>query len=352
MPAGSRQGGRTVSRGAVSLAAMLALPVLALVVTPSATLLVFAAVLLAVAIRGPAAAIARLTRLPGWAAVVLVVVTGAGTLGTGAWFAAPVLATQFEDLVRQIPAAWSDLQDWLDDRAWGRALLEEFAPGDLVNQMIPGATGMATAAVAGTAGRLTDAVFLLFLGAFLAATPRAYLDGITRLLAPELRERSRRVLAELGRVLTAWVSAQLLAMAIVGGLTFTGLTLLGMNLAGILAAIAALLGFIPILGPIIAAVPALLLAFGEGWTMVLWVAGLYLAIQVLEGDVVTPLVQSRAIRLPPGVILLAQIILMSLFGLLGLALAAPFAAVLLVLVSRIYVGDYLEGEGTGIRDRR
>jgi predicted PurR-regulated permease PerM len=150
------------------------------------------------------------------------------------------------------------------------------------------------------------------------------------------------VLLAMGGALRAWVGAQLLAMAIVGGLSFVGLTLLGMPLAGILATLAALLGFVPILGPIIAAVPAVLLAFGEGWSMVLWVIGLYIVIQTIEGDLVTPLVQSRAIKLPPGLILLAQLVMLGLFGLLGLALAAPVAALLLVLGQRLYVDTFLE----------
>jgi predicted PurR-regulated permease PerM len=329
-------------RATVSLAVLLLVPVVALLLAPRAALLIFAGALLAVAIRGPASALVRRTGLPGWAAVVLVVLGVAGALGLAAWTAAPVLAAQFEELVRQMPAAWAGLQDWLGDRAWGRALLEEVAPGDLVSQVAPGAAGVATAAVAGTAVRLTDAVFLLFLGAFFAATPRAYLEGIAALLTPELRSRCRLVQVELGRVLTAWVSAQAVAMAIVGGLTYAGLTAIGMNLAGILAVLAALLGFIPILGPIIAAVPALLLAFADGWSTVLLVAGLYVAIQILEGDVVTPLLQSRAIHLPPGVILLAQLVMVSMYGLLGLALAAPLAAVLLVLVRRLYVEGYVE----------
>ena len=109
------------------------------------------------------------------------------------------------------------------------------------------------------------------------------LVGLRRLVAPALRPGFDPVMRALGRALGAWVGAQLLAMAIVGGLTFLGLTLIGMPLAGILAVLAALLGFIPIIGPIIAWVPAVLLAAGEGWTVVLWVSGLYLLIQVVEG---------------------------------------------------------------------
>lgn len=331
-----------MSRAAVSLLVLFGLPLALLAVVPRAALLTFAGVLLAVAIRGAAEALAGLLRLPGWTGVALVVLAAVGALGGVALLAAPTLAVQADELLQQVPQAWAGVRDALDDSAWGRVLLEELSPGDLMAQVGPGAAGMATAALAGTASWLTDAIFLLFLGVFLAATPAAYLDGLRAVVAPELRDGCGEVLAALGRALRAWVGAQLIAMSIVGGLTFAGLTLLGMPLAGILAVVAALLGFIPILGPILAAVPALLLAFGSGWSMVLWVAGLYVTIQVIEGDLVTPLVQSRAIRLPPGLILAAQIVMLALFGLFGLALAAPTAAVLLVLAQRLYVRGYLE----------
>lgn len=331
-----------MSRAAVSLLVLFGVPLALLAVVPRAALLAFAGVLLAVAIRGAADAFAAALRLPGWAGVAAVVVAAVGGLVLAARFAAPTLAAQADELLQQVPQAWAGVRDTLDDTAWGRVLLEELSPGDIVARVGAGAAGMATAALAGTASWLTDAVFLLFLGVFLAATPAAYLDGLRALVAPGLRDGCGAVLAAIGRALRAWVGAQLIAMAIVGGLTFAGLTLLGMPLAGILAVVAALLGFIPILGPILAAVPALLLAFGAGWSMVLWVAGLYMAIQITEGDLVTPLVQSRAIRLPPGLILAAQIVMLGLFGLFGLALAAPAAAVLLVLAQRLYVRGYLE----------
>lgn len=331
-----------MSRPAISLLVLLGLPVLLLLLVPQAVLLGFAALLLAIAIRGAGEALARPLRLPDWTGVVAVVLGVIGAIGLGSWLAAPTLLTQADELLQQLPGAWEGIQQTLRETRWGRVLLDEFAPGDLVSEIGPATAGAATAAVAGTASRLTDLVFLLFLCLFMAISPRPYLAGLRALVAPEWRLRFDPVLLAMGGALRAWIGAQLLAMAIVGSLTFLGLTLLGMPLAGILAVVAALLGFIPILGPIIASVPAVLLAFGEGWNMLFWVIGLYIVIQIIEGDLVTPLVQSRAINLPPGLILLAQLVMLGLFGLLGLALAAPAAALLLVLGQRLYVDAFLE----------
>jgi predicted PurR-regulated permease PerM len=331
-----------MSRPAISLLVLLGLPVLLLLLEPRALLLGFAALLLAIAVRGGGEALARPLRLPDWAGVVAVVLGVLGALVLGVWLVAPTLLQQADELLQRLPGVWDDIQTTLRGTRWGSILLEELAPGDLLSQVGPATAGAATSALAGTASWLTDTIFLLFLCLFLAMSPRPYLAGLRALVAPEWRLRFDPVLLAMGGALRAWVGAQLLAMTIVGGLSFVGLTLLGMPLAGILAALAALLGFIPILGPVIAAVPAVLLAFGEGWSMVLWVIGLYIAIQTIEGDLVTPLVQSRAINLPPGLILLAQLVMLGLFGLLGLALAAPVAALLLVLGQRLYVDTFLE----------
>lgn len=177
---------------------------------------------------------------------------------------------------------------------------------------------------------------------FLAASPAPYLAGLRALLAPPLRPMVEGVTRDLATALRAWAGAQLIAMALVGALTYVGLTLLGLPLAGALGLVAALLGFIPVLGPILAGVPAVLLALTEGWSMALWTTGLYVAVQIIEGDVVTPLVQGQAISLPPGVLLVVQVFMLALFGLFGAALAAPLAAVLLVLARRLYVEGFVE----------
>ena len=146
------------------------------------------------------------------------------------------------------------------------------------------------------------------------------------------------------RTLKSWLAAQLISMTVVGVLTGIGLLLIGMPLAFILGIIAGLLAFIPNIGPVLAVAPALLLAFGEGPSMLLWVAAVYLSVQTLESYVITPLVQQERVDLSPALVIAAQLLFGVLFGLLGLALAMPLVAVGRMLIKELYVHDYLERE--------
>ena len=133
-------------------------------------------------------------------------------------------------------------------------------------------------------------------------------------------------------------------MIVAGGFTWLGLWALGVPLAGLLATIIGLLNFIPVLGPVIGGIPAVLLAMTEDPMLGLWVVGLIIAVQTIEGNFLTPMVQSRTADLPPALLLIVQVLTGALFGLLGVALAAPLSALGLVLVRRAYVEGWLERE--------
>lgn len=130
-------------------------------------------------------------------------------------------------------------------------------------------------------------------------------------------------------------------MAVIGVLTTLGLWLLGVPLALTLGILAALLEFIPNFGPILSAVPAVLLALMESPRLALWVILLYLGIQAAESYLITPLVQRRLASLPPVLVIVSQILGGVLFGFLGFALATPLLAFALVLVKRLYIEDRL-----------
>ena len=132
-----------------------------------------------------------------------------------------------------------------------------------------------------------------------------------------------------------------------GVLTSLGLWLVGTPLAFLLGLIAALFGFIPNIGPIIAAVPAILLTLTSGLTNALVVAGVYLVVQTLESYVITPLIQQEKVSLPPALVISAQILMGVLFGLSGLALATPVTTALMTFTREVYGKDYLEKEERG-----
>jgi predicted PurR-regulated permease PerM len=147
-------------------------------------------------------------------------------------------------------------------------------------------------------------------------------------------------MAEVRQKLYWWLLGRLLSMAVVGVATGLGLWLLGMPMVLSLALLAALLVFIPNLGPILSAIPALLVSLPEGmfWS----VLALYLLVQAVESNVITPLVDRESVKLPPALLLSAQIIMGLIAGVLGLILAAPLTVLAMVVIKRLYVDARVE----------
>jgi predicted PurR-regulated permease PerM len=188
---------------------------------------------------------------------------------------------------------------------------------------------------------LAEIILVYVLGIYFAANPGLYYDGFVKLFPIPLRDRVREVLNALGHTLWSWTLGRLSAMAIIGVSTGIGLWALGMPLPAGLGFLAALMTFIPNIGPFIAAAPALLIAFQQGSTEVLYVALLYIIVQATELNLVTPLIQLHQVRLPPAVLMTSQLLFWWFTGLMGLILATPIASLVLVLVKEVYVKDAL-----------
>jgi predicted PurR-regulated permease PerM len=135
-------------------------------------------------------------------------------------------------------------------------------------------------------------------------------------------------------------------MIFIGLLTWIGLSILGVPLALTLGLIAGLLSFIPNFGPILSALPALLLAFIESPRSALYVGGLYILVQLIESNIVTPLIEKETVELPPALTIMFQLSLAVLVGGLGLVLATPLLAVIMVLVQMVYIEDVLGDRNT------
>jgi predicted PurR-regulated permease PerM len=145
----------------------------------------------------------------------------------------------------------------------------------------------------------------------------------------------------LGRVLRWWLVGRFVSMAIVGAVTATGLWLIGIPSPLALGLIAALLEFVPYIGPIFAAAPALLVALVLGPTELAYVALLYGVVQVLESYFINPLVQERAVSILPAALITAQVIMGVLAGPTGVVLATPLAVSTIVLIQMLYIEDVL-----------
>lgn len=303
-------------------------------------LLIFAGVLLAILLRSMADPIASRTPLGPKAALAVVVLLLVGSFVFGGWAFAPSLAEQTDQLAEEIPAALERGQAWMGQYEWGAWLISQIRNPDRIPQaveLISNVGGL----FSNTVGVVIGLLVFLFLGLYLAIEPGLYTRGLLALLPPIRRERGRAVLNALHDTLRWWLVSKLLAMAVIGVLTTLGLGLLGVPLALALGIIAALLSFIPNLGPTLATVPALLLALNEGPIRAAQVLALYLSIQALESYVLTPYIERRTVALPPALTLSAQVGLGVLIGSLGVFLAAPLVAAAIVLMRMLYIEDVL-----------
>lgn len=315
-----------------------------------ALLLAFAGVLVAVLLATPAALLRQRAGLPYRVALFLVLALLGGAIALAVTWRGPAVVTEVDALRDSLPQALDSLRDRIAQYPWGPRLLEDVPTmADVLgDQQV--LAGRARAFAARTVGLLSAGLIILFTGLFLAFEPALYVRGVVKLVPPARRARARAVIDELGRALRWWLLAKVVSMIVIGVGTGVGLHVLGVPLVFSLGLIAALLTFVPNIGPILAAVPAVLLAFVQGPRLALWVVLLYLGMQTVESYVITPYLERRTVSLPPALTLTMQVLLGAATGILGIALAAPLTAAGLVLVRLLYVEDVLEDRPRAVAD--
>lgn len=254
------------------------------------------------------------------------------------WLFGRQAVSQFAEMREQLPAAFEKFQAWIAESTMGRRLVESLR--DAAGEGNP--LSSAGLALGATLGGVANLLLILFVGIYLAADPFMYREGGLRLLPPARRPQVRTALNDAGLALRKWLIAQLIIMSAVGVMTGVGLAVLGVPLALSLGLLAGLLEFVPVVGPIVAAVPGVLLAFAAGPQTALYVVGLYILVQQIESNILTPLVQRWAVELPPVVALLSIVAAGLLFGVLGVIFATPMAVVALAMVRHLYIEDTLE----------
>jgi predicted PurR-regulated permease PerM len=307
----------------------------------SVLLLMFACILVAVLLYDSAVRVQRWFHLRHETSLALVVTLLLAAFTLAGWLMAPQVGRQVGDLVAAIPQAVDHLRTEVQRYEFLRSLIESLPPTEKLMSQAASMLSRTGLVFSGVLGAIGNVAIIAFVGIYLAAQPRIYIDGIVTLVPHRKRQRAREVFAELGCTLGQWLFGKFLAMVIVGAVTAIGLTLLGVPLALVLGLLAGLLDFIPYLGPIIAGVPAVLIAFSESPALALYVAALFLAVQIAEGYLLLPLIEKRSVSLPPALNIAVQVLLGALFGLAGVALATPLTAVMAVLITMLYVQDVL-----------
>ena len=196
-------------------------------------------------------------------------------------------------------------------------------------------------------GAIADAVLVVIAGVFIAASPRVYRKGLVQLFPPSQHPRVEGALDASAAALKLWIGAQLISMSFVAVAAAVALWLIGVPSAIGLALIAGLADFMPFIGPVVGALPAVLLALTVGADTALYTALAFVVIQQLENNVVFPLAGSEVLSVPPALGLFAIVAAGVLFGPVGLLFGFPLTVVVFVLVKKLYVRQTL-GERTTV----
>jgi predicted PurR-regulated permease PerM len=271
----------------------------------------------------------RIPRMVAFAAVLAGVVL---TAALGVWLRGPALAQQFSQLQVDVPDAARRLYSSLGDSTWGQWVISN-APeqGEWSSWLSYAASGI-KGAVSMIVSTLACLLLVVMASIYLAAEPDFYLRGMQRILPSSIWPKVEACLGAAVRTLRFWLLSRLISMTAIGVIVFAGLWLVGIPLAGTLGAIAALLTFVPNIGPFASALPAALIAFGISPLKGFLTIGVFCLAHLIEGNLVTPVADRQIVKLPPFLTLSMQLLLAPVAGALGVALAAPLLAATLGVV--------------------
>lgn len=308
----------------------------------------------------------------------LIVFSVVGALGATLAWTGPTLLEQSKELQTQVPAAIQKLQNWVDARRTGviasviksaaapdpnapavapapvpntiagrkaaaaqadSAALPSAAIKKKAGDLMSGASKYLFSFLSSTLTILGGVVLIIFLAIYIGAEPEVYRGWILSVIPAQHRAHMRLVLGEMSSVLRKWLVTQMIAMLVIGLASMAVLLLMGVRAPYALAIIAGLMEFVPTVGPLLSAVPAILVAFVDSPQLAAYVAVAYWGIQFVENNLLIPFLMRGEMDLPPAITLVAQALMTIVFGFIGLMVAVPLTAAVLVPIRMVAIRE-------------
>jgi predicted PurR-regulated permease PerM len=330
--------------------------------TFAATLfLIFAGMLLAVALNAMTNLLGHVVKWPHSLRLTIVCLALAGMLSGIVFLGGATIAQQATVLSDTIKSQLVNVKDFLERHGIDTSYLDfgnpaaapsdsstPTTPGAAATRGLPGAGALASSGGAivsqtfrfllGTVSAVGNFFIVLFLGLAFAAQPSVYRTGLLFIMPARHRARATIIVDRIGDTLERWLIAQMITMAAVFFVTWVGLAIIGIQSSFILGVQAGLLAFIPTVGAILAGLIVVLASLASGWIAAISAFILFLGVHALESYVLTPIIQRHALHIPPATLFAFQILLGVVFGIWGLALALPLMAIAKVMI------DHFKGE--------
>jgi predicted PurR-regulated permease PerM len=336
----SRDSPRALIAWTIVMVLVAAVAAWALYLARSMLLLIYVSILLAIGFSPLVRLIERQAflsvgnRIPRWLAILVVYVTILGSLAAIGFVILPPFIAQARDFVTQFPALVERIQGYLIQRG---IVTAHRSLGEIVQQT-PGGSDVVGAVMLtfwGLIGGMLGLVSMLILTFYLLVDAESVFTGIVRLFPRHRRLRVHVVSRQITTKVSGWLLGQLILAAIIGATSALWLGFLGLPYFYVLALIAAVGEMIPIVGPILAALPGIVIAFTISWQLALGVSLAYLTQQMVEANILVPKLMERQVGLTPVAVMVALLLGGALLGIPGAILAVPTAAILQVVFQEL-----------------
>jgi predicted PurR-regulated permease PerM len=316
----------------VGIVALLVVVILVARVAFNILLMVLAGSLIAVYFHGLGDMIQRKTRMARKYAMVISVAGSLILFGTLLWFMGTKISVQISELSKTLPHTVSTAKAKMAETPLGQKILQNFQGDDSHKLMDTAQTFFST-----SFGVLGDMYIILLLGVFFTASPSLYKNGMLLLVPKPKKELGRHILNRISLSLKGWLKGMMVSMLLIFVLITVGLMLFGVPVAMVLGLITGLLELVPNIGSLIAMIPGVLLALTIGTNTAIMVAIFYIVCQTIVANIVTPIIQKRIINMPPAITLVSQLVMGAVSGALGIILAVPLLAIIMILLDELYV---------------
>jgi len=316
----------------VAIVALLVVVILIARVAFNVLLMILAGALIAVYFHGFGDLIERKTKLNRRLSMIISIGGSFVFLGTLLWFMGSKMQDQISVLSDSLPNTITAAKVKMDETHTGRKILS-YLSGDNSEKLFSTAQQFFSTSF----GVMGNLYVIILLAIFFTANPSIYKDGIIMLVPSKNKPLARVAIDRISTALKGWLKGTMLSMVLITFMIATGLTVMGIPGAMVLAMFTGMLKLIPNFGSMAAMIPGVLLALTVSTNTAIIVALIYVISQTIVSNIVTPLIQKRMINLPPALTIISQVIMGTLSGALGIILAVPLLAIIIILVDELYV---------------
>ncbi len=317
----------------VSITAFVGIMILIIYKTFNVFLLLLAASIIALFFNAVSSKIRKWTGLNDGLSLAVTIVLMVLSAGFFFWLVGAEAQIQYKEMQDAVPVMIDNAQNYLNKTTLGQKISDQITDIENQKKVLPFLQDFFKSSF----GVFGDLYIVIFLAMFLSVSPFDYVNGVVNLVPRRGKAKAKQLFEDIGYNLKKWIKGAMISGFVIFVLISTVCLILGLDMWLILAITAGLLNVIPNFGPIMAMIPAVMVALLTSPTQALLVAGSFILVQAIEGNLITPNIQKKLLSIPPALLISFQVLMGTLSGGWGIVLAVPMLVIVMTVVKNLYL---------------